>query len=100
MTIIKTTPWGSTILFSVTFYDEAGDPIAPTDVTIRVRQGRKSVEADMTPESEGFSYRLETDGFKPGQIFWALDATGGGPTKVSEDGSIVLTANPARAAAA
>lgn len=74
--------------------------MSPTSARIRVRQGRTSIEADLDPETDDFfSYRLDTSGFKPGAIHWAIDAESG-DTRVSEDGSITLTANPARAAAA
>jgi hypothetical protein len=96
----RTATWGSTVLFRSTFLDEDENEISPTVARITFRQGKKSITADMDQGSGGYEYRLDTSQFKPGMIFWAIDASGDGDTKVAEDGQILLEANEARRAAA
>jgi len=100
MSIIRTATWGATILFGFTPTDEDGNIISPPVARLHVRQGKKSVFADLVEQSGEFQYRLDTGVFKPGMLFWSADFEGAGDTKVADDGEILLTANQARAVAA
>ncbi len=95
--IIQTAVRGASILFRGTVLNEDGDAIAPTSVTIRIKQGRtKTVNADMTEDAGAFIYRLETLEFQKNELLdWYINARGADDVSVSASGSIMLTGNTA-----
>lgn len=95
--IIESAVRGSSILFSATFLDEEGATMAPTSVTIRVKQGKtKTINAAMTEDDGAFKYRLVTLEFQKNEpLDWYINARGADNVSVTASGSITLTGNSA-----
>lgn len=94
---------GTTIYFTTTFYDQNNNIVQPDSATINIvypdqtSGGTDTATVNMTaPSAPATAWTAEWDSraVGPGTVSWSLHSEPGPPYAV-EDGSFVLTANPA-----
>lgn len=96
-------PRGTTVYFTTTFYDVAGDVVQPSTATINVvfpdpgGLETDTVTVNMTgPTAPATAWTAQWDsrGSGIGAVSWSIHSDPGPPFGV-EDGEFVLTGNPA-----
>lgn len=93
---------GATVQFSVTFYDFNKNVVIPTAAHVQVEYpdlngNRQTLQLAMTPPAVGtnnFTAQLNTMNMGAGPVNWSVHSDAPIPVAV-EDGTFLLTANPA-----
>jgi hypothetical protein len=92
---------GATVQWATTFYDVNSNVIQPDNATINILPSMTqiAIAIPMTPpagQAVAWTALWDTRGIPPGQVYWSIHTGHSDPIPVvAEDGSLVLSANPA-----
>jgi hypothetical protein len=85
---------GSTVVLTVEFADESGNPISPASATLHLNYinggGRVEEEVELVESSDVWSAEWDSTPASPGRVHWSVRSVS---PSTAEDGDFDLTAN-------
>lgn len=98
-TATKSVVRGNTVRFDANFFSYGRVPVSPPTAQVKLTYTVNKVATTNTlamvyvSNNAAYSVQWDTTGVDPGTVYWHVSTTSAG--NISEDGQLVITANPA-----